>query len=84
MSYIATNPQRENSYNYTILQVDNTCSSFELFYTWNNLIQAEYQFSVVAFTSEGSGEAAILMLSTLPNNGKLTMQLIAKYVSFKN
>ena len=81
MSYIGTNSQHEISYNYTILQVDNTCSSFELFYTWNNLIQGEYQFSVVAFTSEGPGEASILMLS---NNGKLVMQLMARYVSFKN
>ena len=41
-------------------------------YTWSNLIQGEYQFSVVAFTSKGPGEAANLTLSTLPNNsGKL-------------
>ena len=38
-------------------------------YIWSNLIQGEYQFSVVAFTSKGPGEAANLILSTLPNNG---------------
>ena len=42
-------------------------------YTWSNLIQGEYQFSVVAFTSEGPGEATNLLLSALSNNGgKLT------------
>ena len=74
MSYIATNTQREIFHNYTILQVDNTCSSIELSYTWSNLIQGEYQFSVVAFTSEGPGTAANLTLSILHNNnGKLTL-----------
>ena len=71
MSYIATDSRHEVFYNYTILQVDNSCSSIESSYTWSNLIQGEYQFSVVAFTSEGQGEAANLTLSTLPNNGKL-------------
>ena len=75
MSYIATNPQQEKLCNYTILQVDNTCSSIESSYTWSNLIQGEYQFSVVAFTSTGPGEAASLMLSTLSNNGKLIFYL---------
>ena len=32
-------------------------------YTWANLFyQARYQFSVVAFTSQGPGEAAILIV----------------------
>ena len=76
MSYIATNTQHEILHNYTILQVDNTCSSNELSYTWSNLVPGEYQFSVVAFTSRGPGEAANTMLSTLPNNnnnGKLML-----------
>ena len=77
MSYTATNPQQEKLYNYTILQVDNTCSSIESSYTWDNLIQGEYQFSVVAFTSKGPGEAASLMLSTLPNDGKLILVTMA-------
>ena len=75
MSYTATNSQHEVFYDYAILQVDNTCSSIEPSYTWSNLIQGEYQFSVVAFTSEGPGEAANLMLSTLPNNGKIILYL---------
>ena len=73
MSYIATNSQHEIVY--TIIQVDNTCSSIESSYTWSNLIQDEYQFSVIAFTSKGPGEAASLTLSTLPNNGKLILYL---------
>ena len=68
--------QSETAFDYSILQVDNSCScSIESSYTWDNLIQGEYQFSVVAFTDKGPGEAASLTLSTLPNNGKLIMQL---------
>ena len=69
VSYIATNAQHEIFYNYTIIQVDNTCSSIESSYTWNNLIQGEYQFTVITFTSKGPGEPANITLSTLPNNG---------------
>ena len=72
MSYITTNSQHGVLYNYTILQVDNTCScSIESSYTWSNLIQGDYQFTVVAFTSKGPGEASSLLLSRLSNNGKL-------------
>ena len=77
MSYIATNPQQEKLCNYTILQVDNSSCSVESSYTWSNLIQDEYQFSVVAFTSKGPGEAASLMLSTLSNDGKLILVTMA-------
>ena len=58
-------------YNFSILQVDNGGGSI-LSYTWTDLIQGRYQFSVIAFTSTGQGEAAslTLTLSTLPNNGK--------------
>ena len=80
MSYIATNPQHEIFCNYTILQVDNSSCSIESSYTWSNLIRAEYQFSVVAFTSKGPGEAANLTLSTLPNNGKLIPITIYSYI----
>ena len=76
MSYIATNTEHEILHNYTILQVDNTCSSNELSYTWSNLVPGEYQFSVVAFTSRGPGEAANTMLSTLHNNNNGKLMLI--------
>ena len=57
-------------YNFSsILRVDNDVGNI-LSYTWTDLIQGRYQFSVVAFTRVGPGEAASLMLSTLPNNGK--------------
>ena len=82
MSYTATNSQREVFYDYAILKVDNTCSSIEPSYTWSNLIQGNYQFSVVAFTSKGPGEAANLMLSTLPNNGKLILYLSGNHNYF--
>ena len=48
-------------YNSTILVEDNIKSS----YTWTNLIQGDYQFSVVGSTSTGSGEAASMMLSIM-------------------
>ena len=56
-------------YNFSVLQVDNGGGSI-LSYTWTDLIQGRYQFSVVAFTRVGPGEASSLMLSTLSNNGK--------------
>ena len=56
-------------YNFSILRVDNDGGSI-LSYTWTDLIQGRYQFSVVAFTRVGPGEASSLMFSTLPNNGK--------------
>ena len=73
VSYSVVDLQSETFYDYSILKVDNSCScSIESSYTWSNLIQGEYQFSVVAFTSEGPGEAANSILSTIPNNdGKL-------------
>ena len=40
-------------------------------FTWTNLTRGRYQFSVVAFTSQGPGEAASFALSTLPDNGML-------------
>ena len=81
MSYITTNSQLEVFYDYAILQVDNTCSSIEPSYTWSNLIQGNYQFSVVGFTIKGPGEAANLMLSTLPNNGKLILHVLSYLVT---
>ena len=45
-------------YNSTILVEDN----IEYFHTWTNLIQGDYQFSVVGSTSTGPGEAASMKL----------------------
>ena len=73
MSYFATNSQHEIVY--TIIQVDNTCSSIESSYTWSNIVQGEYQFSVIAYTNKGSGEPANLTLSILSNDGKLIFYL---------
>ena len=66
------------AYNSTILQIDIN-SDIDSSYTWSNLIQGRYQFSVVAFTSTGPGKAASFMLSvvyTLPDNG----MLVASYL----
>lgn len=49
------------------------CGCIEASYTWSDIIQGEYQFSVVAFTSKGPGKAANLMLSTRPSNSKLRL-----------
>ena len=69
VSYSVVSLQSEIVYDYIILQVDDSCSySVESSYTWRNLSEGEYQFTVVAFTSKGPGEAAGLTLSTLPNN----------------
>ena len=50
-------------YNSTTIVEDNIESS----YTWTNLIQGDYQFSVVGSTSTGPGEAASMMLSIMPS-----------------
>ena len=55
---------------FSILQVDNG-GGIILSYTWTDLIQGRYQFSVVAFTRVGPGDVVSLMLSTLPTNGKI-------------
>ena len=73
VSYIGTNPQSNAIYNSAILEVDGNSNS-DSSYTWTNLIQSEYQFSVVAFTAQGPGEAASLMLPRLP--GKLAQKLL--------
>ena len=69
--YIGTNSEGEIIYDSIILQVNNTCSSTESSYTWTNLTQGEYEFSVIAYTSKGQGETASLMISILPDYGKL-------------
>ena len=66
-------------YNYTIIQVDNACSGIESSYTWSNLVQGEYQFSVIAYTNKGPGGPANLTLSSLPNNGKLIFHLFCNH-----
>ena len=69
--YSGINSLDEIFHNLTILQVDNGGGS-TLNYTWTDLVQGRYQFSVVASTSIGPGETANLMISTLPNiNSKL-------------
>ena len=57
--------------NFTILPVTNGGGS-TLSYTWIEIIQGRYQFSVMASTNAGLGESASLMLSILPSNGKLS------------
>ena len=46
-------------------------SSVNSSYTLSSIPRGRYQFSVVAFTSRGPGEAASFALSTLPDNGML-------------
>ena len=72
VSYTGTNSQGETVSD-SIIQKADTNSNINLSYTWpwSNLIQGEYQFSVVAFTSEGRGEAANLMVYS---NGKLMLE----------
>ena len=65
--------QSELACNSSILQT-NISSDVDSSYTWSNLIQGRYQFSVVASSSTGPGKAASFMLSvvfTLPDNGML-------------
>ena len=71
-SYINTNPQGKITSDSAILTVDSSDST-ESSYTWTDLVQGEYQFSVVAFTSKRPGKAASLMLPRLP--GKLAQKL---------
>ena len=68
VSYSVVDLQSEIVYGFIIVLADNN-SSVE--YTWNNLIRGRYQFSVVAFTSQGPGDAASFMLSILLDNGML-------------
>ena len=79
--YIGTNSDGEIIYDSIILQVNNICSSIESSYTWTNLTQSEYEFSVIAYTSKGPGKAASLMISTLPKYGKLIIILTLNYIA---
>ena len=65
VSYIGTDSQ-----NYAI-QKANIDSSVNSSYTWISLIQGQYQFSVVAFTSKGPGEDDSVNVITV--NSKLIM-----------
>ena len=59
------NSQHDKS---TILSVLN--NSTEFLHTWRNLIyQGRYQFSVIAFTNQGPGDAATVMFNV--ERGKL-------------
>ena len=64
--------QSELACNSSILQTDIN-SSIDSSYAWSNLIRGRYQFSVVAFTRKGPGDAVRFMLSILPatDNGML-------------
>ena len=66
VSYSIVDLQSEIVHDFITLLVD-VSGSVE--YTLSNLIRGRCQFSVVAFTNEGPGETASLMLSTLPDNG---------------
>ena len=75
MFYSGINSQ-EGIFHDSIIQEVDSSSGIESSYTWNNLMEGDYQFSVTAFTNQGQGEAASLMLSTsstLPNNGNLIL-----------
>ena len=74
VSYTAINPQGNITYGSAILKVDRRSNSSDSSYTWTDLTQSEYQFSVVAFTAQGPGETASLMLPRLP--GKLVQKLL--------
>ena len=71
MFYSGINSQEGIFHDFIIQEVDSS-SSIESSYTWNNLMEGDYQFSVTAFTNQGRGGAASLMLSTSsipPSNG---------------
>ena len=74
VSYTATNLQGNITYDSAILEVDRRSNSSDSSYIWTDLTQSEYQFSVVAFTAQGPGETASLMLLRLP--GKLVQELL--------
>ena len=78
MFYSGINSQEGLFHDFIIQEVDSS-SSIESSYTWRNLIEGDYQFSVTAFTNHGRGETASLMLSTsstLPNNGNFILYSI--------
>ena len=70
VSYSVVDLQSEMVCNPVIQRV-HISSSADLSHTWSNLFRGRYQFSVVAFTSQGPGDTASFMLSTLPDNGML-------------
>ena len=76
--YVGVTLEGEIFHSFAIQQIDNSSDNTESSYTWSDLIQGRHQFSVVAFTSKGPGEAASLMLSTLSNNGNYCAMLIGK------
>ena len=69
VSYTGTNSKGEIVSD-SIVQISSSINS-SYTWPWSNLIQGEYQFSVVAFTHEGPGEAANLMLFS---SGKLMLE----------
>ena len=72
--------QGEQFYNYYVVQQVDSSNDINSSYTWTDLSQADYQFSVVAFTNKGAGETARLMLPRLPINGKLLSYIVVLMV----
>ena len=67
MFYSGINSQEGIFHDFIIQEVDSS-SGIEFSYTWNDLMEGDYQFSVIAFTNQGRGEAASLMLSSSNGN----------------
>ena len=56
--------------------VNQSADSDNIVYTWHNLVyRGRYQFSVIAFTGEGPGEAANLMFNA--QSGMLLIIILA-------
>ena len=68
VSYIGTNSQGEIFNDHDIRQADNSSSSI---YTWTGLMPGDYEFSVIAFTSRGPGDPAVIPVEL----GKLIISL---------
>ena len=68
MFYVSVNSEGKIFQNFTIHNIhkEDNSSNIRSSYVWTDLIPTRHRFSVVAFTSKGPGEAATLMLSTLP------------------
>ena len=78
MFYVGINSDGKIIHNFAIQNIhkEDNSSNIRSSYVWTDIIPARHQFSVVALTSKGPGEAATLMLSTLPDNSKLKVLFI--------
>ena len=61
MSYISIDSQN------CIIQTENIGSNIDSSHVWIGLTQGQYQFSVVAFTSQGPGEDDSVNVFTVPS-----------------